>query len=200
MPLILESLKNAIADAPRERLLTAHEYESLAQMGAFEGQRVELIGGHIITMPPISEDHARSVSNTSEELIIPLRGQMKVRSQNPIDAGEHGRPEPDVAVVPLDYENSSGPPAQVDLLVEVSRSTLAYDQTDKASLYASLGIADYWIVNLVENTVEVRRQPIPRENSAFGHDYASTQIHRRGETVSPLCAPQIALLVDDLLP
>lgn len=93
-----------------------------------------------------------------------------------------------------------GPPSQVELVIEVSDSTLQYDQTDKASLYASLGIQDYWIINIPEETVEVRRQPIARAAARFDSDYSSIQILTRGQSVSPLVAPDVVLQVNDLLP
>lgn len=67
-------------------------------------------------------------------------------------------------------ENIDEIPSEAALIVEVSKSALQYDRTTKASLYASLGISDYWIVNLIESTVELRRQPIERVATQFGWD------------------------------
>ena len=52
-------------------------------------------------------------------------------------------------------------------------SSLAYDRRRKGSLYARAGIADYWIVNLVDNRVEVYRDPIPDPTQPYGHRYAT---------------------------
>ena len=64
----------------------------------------------------------------------------------------------------------SGPLADADpalpsgalLIVEVSDSSLTLDRTEKASLYARAGIADYWILNLAERVLEVHREPTAR--------------------------------------
>ena len=194
----------AVIDAsmqqPRKRPISARDYMRMAEIGLFEGQRVELINGEIVDMPPISEDHAQSVDKITKKLNRTLDEELIVRGQHPFDAGENGRPEPDVAIVRPDLLSPDAPPAEAILIVEVSRSTLRYDQTTKASLYASLGIADYWIVNLIENQVEVYRQPIESASAQFGHDYASRQIYRRGQSIALLETPEVSLEVGDMLP
>lgn len=189
-----------VAQEPRKRLISARDYMWMAENGLFEGQRVELIGGEIIDMPPVSEAHAQSLTDTSEKLFEPFIGRFKTRIQQPFYAGENGRPEPDIAIVRPESLNADQPPSEAVLLVEISRSTLHYDQTTKASLYASLGIADYWIVNLVENTVEVYRQPIERAEAQFGYDYANRQIYQRGQSVSLLECPEVSIEVNAMLP
>jgi len=83
---------------------------------------------------------------------------------------------------------------------EASNTTVALDRTLKASLYAKAGVPDYWILNLVSGTLEVRRAPAESPGSPFGSDYSSVTILRRGEAISPLAAPHCAVSVDELLP
>ena len=187
-------------DGPRKRPLSAHDYMSMAEIGLFDGHRVELINGDIITMPPISEAHAQSVDKVTTRMTVPLHQGFVIRCQNPFNAGENGRPEPDIAIVRPESLSADQPPCEAVLIVEISKATLNYDRTTKASLYASLGIADYWIVNLVENQVEVCRQPIERERAEFGHDYASRQIYQRGQSIALLEVPEVSIAVDTMLP
>ena len=49
--------------------------------------------------------------------------------------------------------------ADVYLLVEVSDSTLIKDRTIKLPLYAAHGIPELWIVNLVDQQIEVYTEP-----------------------------------------
>jgi Putative restriction endonuclease len=67
------------------------------------------------------------------------------------------------------------------------------DQVVKASIYAAAGIEDYWIVNIHERTVEVRRQPGPS-------GYRSLQTYTETDTIAPLFNPTASILVADLLP
>jgi len=191
---------NHVAPTYRTKRWTVEEYERLLSTGVFDGARFELIDGEIIEMTPMGEPHAAGLSNTAEAVTVPLHGRLKIRNQCPINAGNYGRPEPDIAVVSFDALLPNQPPARAELIIEVSDSTLAYDQGDKASLYASLGMPDYWILNLQENVLEVRRAPIERPQSRFGWDYSITQIIPRGGQVSPLAAPDVILQINDLLP
>jgi Uma2 family endonuclease len=105
---------------------------------------------------------------------------------------------PDVAVVvggPRDYKEH---PSTALLIVEIAETSLAFDQTVKARVYAKAGIGDYWIVNLVDRCVEIRRDP--RKDSTGNWSYAQSAILAPNQTISPLAAPQSPILVADLLP
>lgn len=77
------------------------------------------------------------------------------------------------------------------LVIEVSDSTLHFDQDEKARLYAAAGIADYWVVNIPDECLEVRREP-----TAIG--YISTVVYQPGEQVRPLNVSNIVLNVKTL--
>lgn len=115
--------------------------------------------------------------------------------------GDTSKPEPDLAIVtgvPRDYLASH--PITAELVIEISDATLRADQTTKAALYARAQIAEYWIVNLVDRTLEVRRQPSPLEGELLGHGYRYTQILLPGESIAPLGTPNSVTGVDELLP
>lgn len=78
---------------------------------------------------------------------------------------------------PRDYEDRDPDPAvDVVLAIEVSDSSLAFDRKRKAVPYAHHGVPDYWIVNLRERTLEVRRGP--------GEEgYAEARVYAEGESV-----------------
>src|SRR5205807_2759297 len=110
-------------------------------------------------------------------------------------------PEPDVSVVSgssADYVQAH--PTTAVLIVEVSDSTLRYDRGRKASLYARAGIADYWIVNLVDRRIEVYRDPVPDPTQHYGYRYSSQSVIVPPGTVTPLALPQAAIPAADLLP
>ena len=187
-------------EGPRKRLISAGDFIVMAEHGRFEGQRVELINGEIITMPPITEPHCRCVARISTRLALALHESYMIRPQTSFAIGENSYSEPDVAVVSLDSLVPDEIPSQAALIVEVSKSTLRYDQTTKVSLYASAGIGDYWIVNLIENQVEVYRQPIERAGAESGYDYARRQIYQRGQSIALLEVPEVSIDVDAILP
>jgi Uma2 family endonuclease len=85
-------------------------------------------------------------------------------------------------------------------VVEVALASLALDRGEKASLYARAGVADYWIVDLVDHVLEVYQVPDADPHSPYGWHYRFTVTLRPGDRVRPLSAPNAEILVADLLP
>jgi len=177
-------------------------YERACQMGAFDGFRVELIEGEINNLNAQSGRHMVGISKAVEMLLLSFpRSIYKVTNQGTLYSIETSRPEPDIAVFRADWNDilAEAPMCPV-LVVEVSLETLAYDQGDKGSFYAKLGVPDYWVLNLRDDWLEVRRNPQPMSSQKHGAGYASLQILNRAMSAGPLELPQIAIEVADLLP
>jgi Uma2 family endonuclease len=124
-----------------------------------------------------------------------------VRARAPLALDQESEPEPDVAVVPggaRDYLTAH--PSQPALLVEVAESSLALDRGEKAGLYARAGVADYWLVNLVDEVLEVHRRPAPDPAAPYGWRFAALTRLERGHHIAPLVTPDVLVPVADLLP
>lgn len=184
---------------PQVRRFTRDEYYAMADLGMFEGQRVELIEGEIINMAPQKSQHFVALDKTQEILrnVFPSPGHW-VRAQGPITLADGSEPEPDISVVLGKRSDYPDHPTSAVLLVEVSETTLSFDRTRKVHLYAQAGIPEYWILNLIDRQLEVGRNP--RQDSANSWSYADTRVFTSRETVSPLAAPQASIPVADLLP
>jgi Uma2 family endonuclease len=185
---------------PSPRRWTREEYYRMGELGLFHGQRAELIEGEIMVLSPQGPSHSKITDLAFDVLRHCGWQNVWVRMQLPIDFGTYSEPEPDVSVVPSHRNDYGlGHPTSALLLVEVSDSTLAYDRGRKASLYAMRGIADYWIVNLVDGQLEVRRDPRPDPSQPLGYAYAGLTVLRPGDVISPLAAPHLVFAVADLL-
>jgi len=180
---------------------TRVEYERLIDLGVFgPGDRLELLGGQLVVAEPQGTDHYSAVRRVTRALELAFGGGWEVRPQGPIALDEESEPEPDVAVVPGtidDYRLAH--PAHPVLAVEVAVSSLALDRSHKASLYARAGVADYWIVNLVDRVLEVHRQPAPDAEAPYGWAYASIEVLIGGAAIAPLAAPTSPVTVTALL-
>jgi Uma2 family endonuclease len=186
---------------PTQRQWTRDEYYRMGELGWFTGQRVELLDGVIMVLSPQGPSHATSTDRVRRILEHTLGEGVWVRMQLPVDFGSYSEPEPDVSVVTGSLEDyTSAHPTTALLIVEVSDSTLSYDRNRKASLYARAGIADYWIVNLVDGQLEVRRHPVPNSSKRYGFDYDEITILYNADIVLPLCRPQVRISVGKLLP
>lgn len=186
----------------RTKHWTRVEYERLVDLGAFRpGERLELVGGALLVREPQGGLHATAVGLVEDALREAFGAGWTVRGQMPIALDDDSEPEPDIAVVPgrrRDYKR--GHPAHPVLLVEVADSSLELDRREKASLYARARIADYWILNLVEQALEVSRDPVPDPAAVYGWRYNFTVTLRPGDVVTPLALPRSAIPVSELLP
>ena len=140
------------------------EYERLVALGAFRyGERLELVGGALLVREPQGSPHATAVGLAEDALRAVFGGGWTVRAHSPVALDEDSEPEPDIAVVPGNRRaHRQAHPSHPVLIVEVADSSLAFDRGEKAGLYARAAISDYWIVNLVEQTLEVYRDQIGR--------------------------------------
>ena len=151
------------------RRWTRTEYDRLVDLGVFQRDPVELIGGQLVVAEPQGAYHAAAVTRVDYALRAALPGGWIVRVQAPVSLDDDSEPEPDLVVVPGrpgDYHD--GHPAHPALAVEVAESSLEFDRQHKGSLYARAGIQDYWIVNLTGRVLEVCRDPAPDPAAAYG--------------------------------
>lgn len=161
-----------------------------------EGVRAELVGGEILVPPGPTHDHQHAVG----ALLVALTTWSRARQ-----AG-------DVTCAPMDVHLPSGDVVEPDvvfvstsrlaivgrwihgvpdLLVEVlSPSNEQHDRVVKRGVYATNGVPEYWIVDLVARTVEV----LVLEAGVY-------RATRFGEAEAVVSArfPGFALPVEDLL-
>ena len=180
---------------PKLHLWTRAEYHRIGEMGLLADRRVQLIRGQVIEMSPMKSRHATGIILMAEVFreILGLQGG-SIRQQLPLVLNSHSEPEPDLAVVsgsPRDYAQAH--PTTALLVGEVSDSTLKFDQQTKSALYAEAGIPEYWILNLVDNQVEVYRDPSPE-------GYQTRQVWGSQDLISSLINPDRRVSVSELLP
>jgi Uma2 family endonuclease len=168
------------------------EFEHMVEVGAFSGpseKRLELIRGELRQMSPIGFLHSHVVTLLTDWSydVVP-RGEIMIRVQNPIRIPtSDSEPQPDLVWAARRTTPEHHPqPDDVLLLIEVADASLADDRKEKLSLYAEAGIAEYWIVNLIDEQIEVYRKP-------SGRRYEEHSIWRGDVEVQPLALPAAAL-------
>jgi len=177
------------------------EYERLVDLGVFEGDPVELIGGQLIVAEPKGSPHATAVGMANDALRAVLPPGWIVRVQDPLALDDESAPEPDIALVRgsrADYRHAH--PARPALAIEVAQSSLSFDRQQKGSLYARAGVQDYWIVNLVDGVLEVYRDAAPDASAPYGWRYRSLETLSPPALVAPLVLPSSPIPVAALLP
>lgn len=188
------------AAEPRVLRWTREEYYRIAELGFFRGRRVELIEGDIIEMSPQDAPHAAAIRLIDYTMKRVFQEGFLVCVQLPLSLGSDSEPEPDLAVVKgtlRDYHRSH--PDTAVLVIEVAGSSLEYDRTRKASVYAEAGIQDYWIVDLVSRKVEVLRKPLRHSKGPIAFGYGEHTPYAPGQSITPLALPGVAVPVAEIL-
>jgi Uma2 family endonuclease len=139
--------------------MTLEQYEAMVASGVFTTRdRVQLINGYLVEKMTHQPPHAIADELCGEALRRTLPAGWSLRAAKPVRIpGLASEPEPDRCVVRggiRDYVGRHPEPADVALIVEVSKSSLAQDRK-MAELYGQAGIPVYWIINVIDRQVEV---------------------------------------------
>lgn len=159
---------SAMPPEATKRLFTTDEFRRMAAAGIFgEDDRVELIGGEIIALTPIGPRHANCVRRLIALLAARVGTSAIVDAQNPVELDDYSEPQPDVVLLkpqPDFYKHAHPGARDVLLVIEVADSSADYDLAMKVPQYAQAGIPEVWVVNLLQQVIDVYRRP-------SGHHY-----------------------------
>jgi Uma2 family endonuclease len=185
-----------MAVEPQRRRFNVAEYYQMAAAGILhEDDRVELIDGEIIQMSPIGAPHASCVLRSNNRLGRAVGEAAIVSVQNPLRLGDFEEPVPDLMLLRprADFYGTQHPSAMdVLLLIEVSDTTMAYDQRVKLPRYAQFGVPEVWIVDLNRDLILVHREP-------KSDGYLVVETYRRGSHLTIALLPGLDVAVDDIL-
>jgi len=199
--MIPEAIDRRIDGGPYAKRWTREEYYRLGELGWFQNERVELVDGEILVMSPQSPKHYLALDRIYRCLEKVFGQEYWIRSQGPVTKGEFNEPEPDICVVkgpPEKYEDDH--PSSAYLVIEVSKTSLRFDKTTKQSLYASMAVPDYWVLDLENRQLFVYRQPTADASVPFGHRYQQVETLSADSQVSPLEKPDSQIAIADMLP
>ena len=185
------------------RLLSVDDYRKMVGSGLFPWiERTELLEGWIVLKMTKNPPHEVACALVQQAIGLILPDAFHGRGQSAITL-DGSEPEPDFAVVRggiRDYLGRHPGPGEVLIVVEVSESSLHDDRKIKGRIYARSGIPQYWLVNLVDQIIEVRTDPTgPTARPRYRHqtDYGA------GGLIPLLLDglnPAQGIAVDDLLP
>ena len=184
---------------PPRKLWTRAECSTLEAARLLDVQHLELIEGELIDKMGKKRPHVNSLSLLLDWLKGAF-GNNFVNPEAPIDVAPEdnptNEPEPDIIVLKRDLANfvSGNPrPEDLHLVVEIADTTLRFDLTTKAALYARAGIVEYWVLDVAGKRLIVHRDP--RQGV-----YSSIVEFTEQESVTPLAAPQARFRVGDAFP
>ena len=184
---LLESLR---------RPITVDEYNKMADVGILgRNERVELLDGDVIVVPPHGPPHFSTVARMADVLVQRLSARALVTVRLPLILSDRSEPEPDIAILGRreDYY-ASGIPRTPDVyaVVEVADTSLGIDSGKKLKIYAESCVAEYWIVDVNRGAVIVHRDP-------SGSGYDSVRTAYRGGELAFAAFPDETFTVDELI-
>jgi Uma2 family endonuclease len=182
---------------PRKRW-TRREIAMLPSAGV-NTEKLELVEGELIVKMQKNRRHVNGAMYLMYWLMDTF-GRERVNPEAPINVAPEdnpiNEPVPDLIVLKRESRNfrsESPQPADLDLVVEISDPSLAFDLSVKARIYARAGIVDYWVLDVEGRCLIVHRDPTPS-------GYSSVVAYSESERVSPLAAPDRELLVAEIFP
>ncbi|WP_153456742.1 Uma2 family endonuclease [Streptomyces smaragdinus] len=175
---------SAADERPESALSLAAAADLLSE--AHPGFRVEIIGGQILVSPPADGLHARALTRLMAPFLTagPIGEGFEVLQAVGLwlPTGAEDYAIPDLAIVDADfYEHRVGKncydPVVFRLVLEVTSSNYRTDLRTKVAAYADAQVPVYVIVDRKHDRLHVLTEP-------EGSDYASHEIHPRGQLVA----------------
>ena len=171
--------------AERRKRWTTAEFDRLLAEGILlEGGPAYLWDGDIIEALPENQPHINAVSNLFALLLMRLgMGAWTIDQNGPVELEDGTKPQPDLVVLrgPRSrFATRAATAADVAMLVEVGDTTYAHEVGERFRKYASVGILQYWIVNINARRIELFTGPTVIEG---GHAYRDQREFGVGDTV-----------------
>ncbi|MCA1625071.1 MAG: Uma2 family endonuclease [Acidobacteria bacterium] len=180
---------------PVQLRFTVDDYYKMIELGILKDyEKAEIIEGELIKKMTVGDKHAAVVNFLTRFFVKNVSDDILVSVQNPVRLSQFNEAQPDLTLADLrKFDGKRHPrPDEVILIIEVSDSTVKYDRNKKLPLYAEAKISEVWIINLLNEIVEVHTKP------SVGL-YQSVKIFRRGEIVQSEVLPDLSLQVDSVL-
>jgi Uma2 family endonuclease len=180
----------------RTRPIAVDEYYRMGEVGILRpDERVELLNGRIVEMPPIGPRHNYAVGTLNAKLTIMLGDRAVCFCQGPVRLDRFSEPQPDIAVVrgPRErYLDAHPTPADALVVIEVSDATLTYDRGEKLKAYATAAIPEYWIVDIRHQRIDVYTEP-------DGDGYRSHAVVSRDQHLASRAFPHDSVDANEIL-
>jgi Uma2 family endonuclease len=183
------------AFTPARTRISTNRYQMMVATGVLtKYDRVELIEGDMLEMAPIGTKHSAITSRLNELFVLAVARSATVVVGGPVNLGEFSEPQPDLMILRRRADFYSGKipeSADVLLLIEVSDTSLHFDQGVKLNLYARYGISEYWVVDVEGKRVVTYQEPAAKR-------YIRKVEFAAADAVVPQAFPDVTIVVEGI--
>jgi Uma2 family endonuclease len=168
------------------------EIEAMVAHGIVaEDERFELIGGEAVPMSPKGARHEVLRIELAHYMTQRAGAALRIAAETPFNLSDDVYVVPDLLVYPaaIKAPKVRGPAAL--LVVEIADSSLDFDMSTKAPIYAGYGVREYWVIDAKTLLTTVFRRP-------SGAEYSSKEKLTAAQQLVPEAAPGLAVVLRDL--
>lgn len=173
------------------------DYYKMVEAGILlENPHEEILDGILYEMPNSTPRNASVTSFLSNHFYRRFDEiEFSIHQYRPVRLDDFNELVPDLSFLKKredSYRNGHPKANDVLVLMEISDQTLEFDKTKKFPVYGKFEIPEIWLVNLLNNLVEVYRQPIEGI-------YKNVKIYKLGEIVKSETISQLEIEVNKIL-
>lgn len=184
---------NAISlEQPTKMRFTLEDVRRIWDAGGFPNYpSIELIDGEVFEMPADGWRTTNWNALINEWLVINKPKGVLVVPDKTLAVGKDGL-KPDFWLYPADIDPQTVTGTDCLLVIEVSDTTLKWDNGRKASRYALGGVREYWVIDVEGRQVFVHR---------LGADgtYGEATVYAADATVTPHLLPDMRFRLGDIV-
>lgn len=188
------STMSAAASIGQPYRFTVDDYYRMGESGILGPEdRVQLIDGKILRMSPIGRRHGGCVKRLVRHF-KKLGDQVDLSIQDPLHVDDFNEPQPDFMLLkPREdvYSDAHPVPQDVLLLAQAADATLKVELAFSPAYYARHGVCEFWIIDVIGQTIHVFRQP-------RGEEYEIKLVLGADEKIAALAFPDHPAVVRDL--
>ncbi len=186
------AMNTKTAEGLPRRCFTVAELEKMTAAGILmEDERLELIGGEIVSMSPKGNQHEVLKAALLERWYRTKPAELMLIPETTLRLSKDTYLEPDLLV----YRRADGlanlTADKVLLIVEIADSSLAYDMGVKARIYAGFGVAELWVIDAIKLQTRIHRDPAPA-------GYRAVTDWLPGSELVPNLVPDLSLTLSEL--
>lgn len=179
------------------RAFSVSDVERMVEAGLFApDERLELIGGELVTMAPKGLAHETLKSLLVERWITAKPDHVVIAPATTFRLSDRTFLEPDILVLDRAIGLAGVRGDNALLVVEISDSPASYDTTKKAEIYAHFGVPEFWVIDAVAQSIRIYRRPSGQAKTPA--TYGIVRNLSVSERAEPLAIPELALSLSEL--